>query len=392
MITAVMPTYGRADVAFDRGEGAYLFDTAGRRYLDFTTGIAVVCLGHCHPHLVEEIRRQAGELMHCSNLFNIPGQERLADRLVQNTFADTVFFGNSGAEANECAIKMVRRYHFTEGKPERYRIITYSDAFHGRTLATIAATGQEKILAGFGPKVDGFDHVPFGDVQATADAITEETGAIMIEPVQGEGGINLLPDGVLEELRGLCDQRGLLMVLDEVQSGMGRTGKLLAHEWTGAAPDIATLGKGIGGGFPLGACLATAKAAVGMVPGTHGSTYGGNPMAVAAGNAVLDVMLEDGFMAHVLAMGDKLTQRLQALREGNDSGIEEVRGKGLMIGIKFHATNMDVVNALRDAGVLTVPAGDNIVRLLPPLTIDDSHVDEAMAAIESVAASLGSAS
>ena len=392
MITAVMPTYGRADVAFDRGEGAYLFDTAGRRYLDFTTGIAVVCLGHCHPHLVEEIRRQAGELMHCSNLFNIPGQERLADRLVQNTFADTVFFGNSGAEANECAIKMVRRYHFTEGKPERYRIITYSDAFHGRTLATIAATGQEKILAGFGPKVDGFDHVPFGDVQATADAITEETGAIMIEPVQGEGGINLLPDGVLEELRGLCDQRGLLLVLDEVQCGMGRTGKLLAHEWTGAAPDIATLGKGIGGGFPLGACLATAKAAVGMVPGTHGSTYGGNPMAVAAGNAVLDVMLEDGFMQHVLAMGDKLTQRLQALREGNDSGIEEVRGKGLMIGIKFHATNMDVVNALRDAGVLTVPAGDNIVRLLPPLTIDDSHVDEAMAAIESVAASLGSAS
>ncbi len=392
MITAVMPTYGRADVAFDRGEGAYLFDTAGRRYLDFTTGIAVVCLGHCHPHLVEEIRRQAGELMHCSNLFNIPGQERLADRLVQNTFADTVFFGNSGAEANECAIKMVRRYHFTEGKPERYRIITYSDAFHGRTLATIAATGQEKILAGFGPKVDGFDHVPFGDVQATADAITEETGAIMIEPVQGEGGINLLPDGVLEALRGLCDQRGLLLVLDEVQCGMGRTGKLLAHEWTGAAPDIATLGKGIGGGFPLGACLATAKAAVGMVPGTHGSTYGGNPMAVAAGNAVLDVMLEDGFMAHVLAMGDKLTQRLQALREGNDSGIEEVRGKGLIIGITFHATNMDVVNALRDAGVLTVPAGDNIVRLLPPLTIDDSHVDEAMAAIESVAASLGSAS
>ena len=388
MITAVMPTYGRADVSFERGEGAYLFDTDGRRYLDFTTGIAVVCLGHCHPHLVEEIRRQAGELMHCSNLFRIPGQERLAQRLVDNSFADTVFFSNSGAEANECAIKIVRKFHSHNGRPERFRIITYSDAFHGRTLATIAATGQEKILAGFGPKVDGFDHVRFGDVEATAKAITEETGAIMIEPVQGEGGINVLPDGVLKQLRELCDQHGLLLVLDEVQSGMGRTGKLLAYQWSDVEPDVATLGKGIGGGFPLGACLATAKAAAGMTAGTHGSTYGGNPLAVAAGNAVLDVMLKEGFMEHVLAMGEKLTGRLQALKRRNIGGIEEIRGKGLFIGIKFHATNADVVAKLRAEGLLTVPAGQNVVRLLPPLTIEESHIDEAMAAIEKVAEGL----
>ncbi len=390
MVTAVMPTYGRADVAFERGEGAYMYDTAGRRYLDFATGIATVSLGHCHPHLVEAIQRQAGQLMHCSNLFNIPGQERLADRLVANSFADTVFFGNSGAEANECAIKMVRKYHHTEGAPERYRIITFENAFHGRTLATIAATGGEKVLEGFGPKVDGFDHVAYGDVAAAAAAIGEQTGAIMIEPVQGEGGINLLAEGVLEDLRQLCDRHGLLLVLDEVQSGMGRTGKLLAHEWTGAAPDIATLGKGIGGGFPLGACLATEKAAVGMVAGSHGSTYGGNPLAVAAGNAVLDVMLEDGFMENVLAQGDKLMARLQKLRERNDTEIEEVRGLGLFIGIKFAGTNMDVVSALRDKGMLTVPAADNIVRLLPPLTIDDSHIDEAMALIESLSEAMES--
>jgi acetylornithine/N-succinyldiaminopimelate aminotransferase len=390
VITAVMPTYGRADVSFARGEGAYLFDTAGRRYLDFTTGIAVVCLGHSHPHLVEEVRRQAGELMHCSNLFRIPGQERLAQRLVDNTFADTVFFGNSGAEANECAIKMVRKYHYTEGRPEKYRIITFTDAFHGRTLATIAATGSAKVLEGFGPKVEGFDHVPFGDLEATAKAITPETGAIMIEPVQGEGGINVLPEGMLEELRALCDQHGLLLVLDEVQSGMGRTGKLLAYQWSSIEPDIATLGKGIGGGFPLGATLATAKAAVGMTPGTHGSTYGGNPMSVAAGNAVLDVMLQDGFMEHVLDMGEKLMSRLKALQRRNIGGIEEVRGRGLFIGIKFHANNGEVVSKLRDAGLLTVPAAQNVVRLLPPLTIDESHIDECMTIIEQVAAGLES--
>jgi acetylornithine/N-succinyldiaminopimelate aminotransferase len=385
-----MPTYGRVDVSFVRGEGAYLYDSAGRRYLDFTTGIAVVCLGHSHPHLVEEIRRQAGELMHCSNLFRIPGQERLAQRLVENTFADTVFFGNSGAEANECAIKMARKYHYAGGRPERYRIITYTDAFHGRTLATIAATGSAKVLEGFGPKVEGFDQVPFADVGATEKAIGPETAAIMIEPVQGEGGINVLPDGVLEELRRLCDRHGLLLVLDEVQSGMGRTGKLLAYQWSGVEPDIATLGKGIGGGFPLGACLATEKAAVGMTAGSHGSTYGGNPMAVAAGNAVLDVMLEDGFLGHVLEMSEKLTARLKALQRRNIGGIEEVRGKGLLIGVKFHANNGEVVNKLREAGMLTVAAAQNVVRLLPPLTIDESHIDECMGILERVAEKLTS--
>ncbi len=384
-----MPTYGRVDVAFERGEGSHIFDADGGRYLDFSTGIAVTCLGHAHPHLVEAIRRQAGELMHCSNLFRIPGQERLAQRLVDNSFADTVFFTNSGAEANECAIKTVRRYQFSEGKPERYRIITFENAFHGRTLATIAATGQEKILEGFGPKVEGFDHVPFGDMEATRAAITGETAGIMIEPVQCEGGINLLPDGIMEQLRALCDERGLLLVVDEVQSGMGRSGKLLAHEWTAAAPDVAALGKGIGGGFPLGACLATEKAAAGMTAGSHGSTYGGNPLAVAAGNAVLDIILEKGFLEHVQAMSEKLLGRLETLRERNSTAIEEVRGKGLMIGIKFHATNLDVVTALREAGLLTVPAGDNIVRLLPPLIVGEAELDEAMAAIEKVAEGLG---
>ena len=377
-----MPTYGRADVAFERGEGAYIYDTDGKRYLDFGAGIAVVCLGHSHPHLVGAIREQAGRLMHTSNLYEIPGQTRLAERLAKNTFADTMFFTNSGAEANECAIKTVRRYHSNDGHPERYRIITFSDAFHGRTLATIAATGQEKILAGFGPKVDGFDHVPYGDVKATADAITEETAAIMIEPIQGESGIQMLPDGVLEDLRALCDERGLLLVFDEVQCGMGRTGRLLAHEWTGGQPDIASLGKGIGGGFPLGACLATEKAAAGMTAGTHGSTYGGNPLAVAAGNAVLDVMLAEGFLDHVNEMGALLAERLGGLRERNDSLIEEVRGKGLMWGIKCRVPPGDLVNALRAHGLLTVPAGDNVVRLLPPLTIDESHIEEAIQCLE----------
>ncbi len=389
MIDAVMPTYGRADVSFDRGEGCHIFDTDGGRYLDFSTGIAVTCLGHSHPHLVEAIRSQAGQLMHCSNLFRIPGQERLAQRLVDNSFADTVFFANSGAEANECAIKTARRYHHHAGKPERYRIITFENAFHGRTLATIAATGQEKILEGFGPEVEGFDHVPFGDLGATRAAVTGETAAIMIEPVQCEGGINLMPAGHLEALRALCDEHGLLLIADEVQSGMGRSGKLLAHQWTDAVPDIAALGKGIGGGFPLGACLATEKAAAGMTAGTHGSTYGGNPLAVAAGNAVLDVMLADGFLEHVQAMGQALMQRLETLRERNSTAIEEVRGQGLMIGIKFHATNLDVVAQLRDAGLLTVPAGDNIVRLLPPLIVDEAEVDEAMVAIEKIAEGLG---
>ena len=388
--SAVLPTYARTDVSFVRGEGAYLWDDQGRRYLDFATGIAVVCIGHSHPHLVAEIQRQAGELMHVSNLYRIPGQERLADRLTAASFADQVFFANSGAEANECAIKMARRYHHVNGQPERYRIITFENAFHGRTLATMAATGQAKILDGFGPKVDGFDHVPFDDLDAVRAAITDATAAIMVEPVQGEGGINILPDGMLEGLRAICDEHGLLLILDEVQSGMGRTGKLLAHEWTGAAPDIVTLAKALGGGMPIGACMATTEAAKGMVAGTHGSTYGGNPMSVAAGNAVLDVLLEDGFMERVQEVGGKLADRLEALRQRNDSVIEDIRAQGLFIGFKTKPTNVDVVNALREEGVLTVPAGDNVVRLLPPLTIGETEVDEVIGAIERVCEKLAS--
>ncbi len=387
---AVMPTYARVDVAFTKGEGAYLWDDQGRRYLDFATGIAVVCLGHSHPHLVAEVQRQAGELMHVSNLYRIPGQERLAERLCENSFADVVFFGNSGAEANECAIKMARKYHHVNGHPERYRVITFENAFHGRTLATMAATGQAKILDGFGPKVEGFDHVPFDDLDAVRAAVTNETAAILVEPVQGEGGINILPDGMLEGLRAICDEHGLLLILDEVQSGMGRTGKLLAHEWTGAKPDIVTLAKALGGGMPIGACMATSEAAKGMVAGSHGSTYGGNPMVVAAGNAVLDVLLEEGFMERVQELGSKLTARLEELRQRNDSIIEDIRSQGLFIGFKTKPTNMDVVNALRDEGVLTVPAGDNVVRFLPPLTIDESHIDEVIGALERVCEKLAS--
>ena len=387
---AVMPTYARVDVAFTKGEGAYLWDDQGRRYLDFATGIAVVCLGHSHPHLVAEVQRQAGELMHCSNLYRIPGQERLAERLCENSFADVVFFGNSGAEANECAIKMARKYHHVNGHPERYRVVTFENAFHGRTLATMAATGQAKILDGFGPKVDGFDHVPFDDLDAVRAVVTNETAAILVEPVQGEGGINILPDGMLEGLRAICDEHGLLLILDEVQSGMGRTGKLLAHEWTGARPDIVTLAKALGGGMPIGACMATNEAAKGMVAGSHGSTYGGNPMVVAAGNAVLDVLLKEGFMERVQELGSKLTARLEELRQRNDSVIKDIRSQGLFIGFKTKPTNMDVVNALRDEGVLTVPAGDNVVRFLPPLTIDESHIDEVIGALEQVCEKLAS--
>jgi len=386
---AVMPTYARADVMFERGEGAYLFDTEGRKYLDFTTGIATASLGHSHPHLVEAIQRQAGVLIHTSNLFRIKEQERLAERLVANSFADTVFFGNSGAEANECAIKTARRYHYANGAPERYRIITFENCFHGRTLATIAATGQAKVLEGFGPKVEGFDQVPLGDMAALKAAIGPETAALMVEPYQGEGGIVPLPDGFLMELRALCDAEGLLLILDEIQTGIGRTGRFLAHEWDGVTPDIVSLGKGIAGGFPVGACLATEEAAKGMVAGTHGSTYGGNPLGMAAANAVLDVVLEDGFLARIEAHGERLMSRLDEVRQRNDSVIEEVRGKGLLVGVKCKVTNMDVVNAMRAHGVLVVPAGDNVVRFLPPLTVGEGEIDEAVTAMEEVCRELG---
>ncbi|MFP6707669.1 MAG: aspartate aminotransferase family protein [Alphaproteobacteria bacterium] len=389
MTAAVMPTYGRIDIAFDRGEGAYMYDTKGGKYLDFATGLAVLCLGHSHPHLVEAVQKQAATLMHTSNLYNIPGQERLAERLVANSFADTVFFCNSGAEANECAIKLARRFHHANGNPERYRVITFDDCFHGRTLATIAATGTEKILDGFGPKVDGFDHVAVGDMDALNAAIGPATAAIMIEPIQAEGGVFEVDDEVMQQIRQVCDDNGLLMIVDEVQTGMGRTGRLLAHEWSGVRPDVATLGKGIGGGFPIGACMATSDAAKGMVAGTHGSTYGGNPLAAAAGNAVLDVILTDGFIENVERLGDVLRSRLEDLCQRNDAVVECVRGRGLLVGIKCKFPNMDLVTAMREKGVLVPPAGDNVLRMLPPLNIEGSHIDDAIAALEDVCRELG---
>jgi acetylornithine/N-succinyldiaminopimelate aminotransferase len=388
MTEAVMPTYGRFDLAFERGEGVYLYDTEGTAYLDFCGGIAVTSLGHGHPHLVEAIREQAGKLMHTSNLYRIPAQEKLAERLAASTFADLVFFTNSGAEAVECAIKAARRYHYVNGAPERYRIITMEGAFHGRTLATIAAGGQEKHLEGFGPVVDGFDQVPFGDLAALEAAIGPETAGILVEPVQGEGGINAITTEVLEAMRKLADDNGLLLIFDEVQCGVGRTGKLFAYQWTNIEPDIMAAAKGIGGGFPLGACLATEGAAKGMTAGTHGSTYGGNPLAATAGNAVLDVVDDPAFLAHVEEMGGYLGQKLGALVARYPEIISGVRGVGLMRGIECKVVNGDLVNALTEQKVLTVGAGGNVVRLLPPLTVTETDIDAAIDALDAACQSL----
>jgi acetylornithine/N-succinyldiaminopimelate aminotransferase len=375
--SALYSTYARVDLAFERGEGAWLIGTDGRRYLDFMGGIAVNVLGHAHPHLVATLTAQAEKLWHVSNIFEVPGQERLGRRLADASFADRVFFGNSGAEANEAAIKTARRYHFVTGAPERYRIITFEGAFHGRTLATLAAGGQAKYLEGFGPKVDGFDQVPFGDRKALEAAILPETAAIMIEPIQGEGGIRPVPPEALRALRRLCDERGLLLIFDEIQTGMGRTGRFFAHEWTGVAPDIATLAKGLGGGFPMGACLATEEAAVGMTAGTHGTTFGGNPLAMAVGNAVLDVILADGFLEGVARTGLRLKQQLAAVADAHPSLVEGIRGEGLIMALKCHAPNTEVVTAARAEGLLVVTAGDNVVRLLPPLIVNEADVDAA---------------
>ena len=371
-------TYARADIAFERGEGAWLIGSDGRRYLDFMAGVAVNILGHAHPHLVEALTAQAGRLWHVSNIFQIPGQRELGERLVANTFAEKVFFTNSGAEAIECAVKTARRYHFAKGAPDRFRIITFEGAFHGRTLAAIAAGGQAKYLEGFGPKVEGFDQVPFGDRKALRAAIGSETAAVLIEPIQGEGGIRLVPPAELRDLRALCDEHGILLILDEIQTGMGRTGRLFAHEWSGVSPDIMAIAKGIGGGFPLGACLATADAAAGMTAGTHGSTFGGNPLAMAVGNAVLDVVLAEGFLEHVRETARSLNQKLAGLAGAHGDLIEEIRGEGLMMGIKCRIPNTDVAAAARAEGLLTVTAGDNVVRLLPPLIIGEAEVDEAI--------------
>ena len=378
MISPVLPTYARAKVAFERGEGLRVFTAEGEEYLDFGAGVAVTSCGHAHPHLVAALTEQAGKIWHTSNLYQMPGQEKLARRLIDATFADTVFFTNSGAEALECAIKMARKFHAAQGHPERYRLITFEGAFHGRTLATIAAGGQMKYIEGFGPKVDGFDQVPFGDHDAVKAAIGPATAGILIEPVQGEGGIRPVPTSWLRQLRALCDEHGLLLVFDEVQCGVGRTGKFFAHEWSGVAPDIMAVAKGIGGGFPVGACLATAKAAAGMTAGSHGSTFGGNPLATAVGNAVLDVVLAPGFLDGVRQRALRLKQKLAGLKDAHPEIIEDIRGLGLMLGIKCRVPNTALQAAAMDQHLLTIGAGDNVLRLLPPLVVTDADIDDAV--------------
>ncbi|WLR92896.1 aspartate aminotransferase family protein [Shinella zoogloeoides] len=385
-------TYMRAPLRFTRGEGVWLIAEDGERYLDFAAGVAVNSLGHAHPHLVAALKDQADKVWHLSNLYEVPGQESLGRRLTEATFADKVFFTNSGAEALECAIKTARRYHFAKGHAGKYHIITFDGAFHGRTIATIAAGGQEKYIEGFGPKAPGFLKVPFGDIGAVKDAITEETAAILIEPVQGEGGIRPVPKEFMQELRQLCDEYGLLLILDEVQSGVGRTGRLFAHEWAGVTPDIMAVAKGIGGGFPLGACLATNEAAAGMVAGTHGSTYGGNPLAMAVGNAVLDVVLEEGFLEHVRDVALVFRQGLAALKDRFPEVIEDVRGEGLLLGIKAKVPVADLLKAIRAEKLLGVPAGDNVLRIMPPLTVTAEEAREGLARIERAAEKLTAAS
>ena len=386
---AIMPTYNRMEVAFERGEGVYLFDDKGASYLDFVAGIAVNALGHCHPHLVETLQAQAATLWHTSNIYRIPHQERLAERLVDASFADSVFFTNSGVEAVECAMKLARKYHYDAGDEGRYRIITFSGAFHGRSLATIAAAGKEKLTKGFGPMPEGFDTVPFGDLDAVRKAIGPETAAIMLEPVQGEGGVHPMAPETLQELRRIADEEGLLLILDEIQCGMGRTGKLFAFEWSGITPDIVAAAKGIGGGFPLGACMARASVAESLSIGTHGTTYGGNPMAMAVGNAVLDVMLAPGFMEHVQEMSAMLFAGLEDIKTHHSGIVKEIRGLGLMIGIELTTPARPIVLDLLEHGFLAGAAGENVLRLLPPLIIEPPHINEALEAID---ASLGRAS
>ena len=383
--SVLLPTYARAPIALERGEGAWAITADGSRYLDFGAGIAVNSLGHAHPHLVEALTSQAQRIWHTSNLYTMPDGEKLARRLCEATFAERVFFTNSGAEANECAIKMARKYHAAKGHPERYRIITFEGAFHGRTLATIAAGGQQKYIDGFGPKVDGFDQVPFDDEAALKAAITPETAALMIEPIQGEGGLRSVPMRFLKRLRELCDEHGLMLIFDEIQTGVGRTGKFFAYELGGIAPDIMSIAKGIGGGFPMGACLATEEAAAGMTLGTHGTTFGGNPLAMAVGNAVLDVILAPGFLDHVQKTALRLRQSLAQLKDQHPQVIEEIRGEGLMLGLKLKTPNTDFVAQARAAGLLVVAAGDNVVRLLPPLIIGESEVAEAVARLDKAA-------
>lgn len=388
MLPAVMPTYNRLDLSFTHGKGAYLYATDGRRYLDFASGIAVNSLGHCHPHLVKALKDQAEKLWHTSNLYRVPEQEKLAKRLVDSTFADTVFFGNSGAEAMECAIKVARKYQSAQGHPEKARIIAVEGAFHGRTLTTLAAAGNKKYLDGFGPVAGGFDHVPFGNMNELRNAITPETGAIIVEPVQGEGGIRPASLAYLRQLRAVADEYDLLLVFDEVQCGVGRTGKLFAHEWAGVTPDVMAVAKGIGGGFPMGACLANEKAAAAMTYGTHGSTFGGNPLAMAVGNAVMDVVSDPAFLAQVDKVARDYWVKLEKLVARNPAVFEQVRGAGLMLGLKCVLPNGDVQTAFRNEGLLVVGAAENVVRILPPLNISATEVDESIQMMETAAQKL----
>ncbi len=381
-MSSVLGTYARANVEFDRGDGACLFTASGDRYLDFGGGVAVNVLGHAHPHLVAALTDQARKVWHTSNLYRITGQERLAERLCSVTFADKVFFANSGAEAMEASIKMARKYQSHRGHPERYRIITFEGAFHGRTLATIAAGNQEKHTAGFGPKVEGFDQIPLGDLAAARAAITQETAGVLIEPIQGEGGIRSAGWPFLRALRELADEHGILLMLDEVQCGIGRTGKLFAYEWSGIEPDIMAVAKGLGGGFPIGACLATEKASAGMTAGTHGSTFGGNPLAAAAGNAVLDIVLEPNFLLNVRKMGLLFKNQLVDIASRHANIIAEVRGEGLMLGLRCNVPNTDVAGMLFAEKLLAVTAGENVVRLLPPLIVTELEIKEACAKID----------
>ena len=387
-ITPLMPVYPRCGVRPVRGEGAYLYGEQGEKYLDFASGIAVNLLGHGHPHLIKAIQEQAATLMHVSNLYGSPQGEKLAQRLVDLTFADTVFFTNSGAEAIECAIKTARRYHFVNGNPERTKLITFSNAFHGRTLGTISATDQAKMRDGFEPLLPGFAYAPFDDLEAALALIDDTTAGFLVEPIQGEGGIRPASQEFLQGLRAACDERGLLLVLDEVQCGMARTGKLFAHEHYGITPDIMAIAKGIGGGFPLGACLATEEAAKGMVIGTHGSTYGGNPLAMAAGDAVLDVVANDEFLDRVCSTGDRLRQALNQLIPNHDHLFLGLRGKGLMLGLRLKSDSRAFVAHCRDNhGLLTVAAGDNVVRILPPLNIEEHHIAECIEKLSAAARS-----
>lgn len=388
MIPAVLPTYARAPLSFEEGEGAWLVEASGERYLDLGGGIAVTILGHANPALVAALEAQARKLWHTSNLYQIPNQQALAERLVEATFADTVFVTNSGTEAIECAIKMARKHFDAKGEPARNRIIAFEGSFHGRSYGAISAAGSEKMVKGFGPVVPGFDHVPWGDLAALENAIRPETCAVLLEPIQGEGGIRVMPAKDLREIRAICDRHGLLLILDEIQCGMGRTGRLFHHEWAGIVPDIMTVAKGIGGGFPLGACLATEAAAAGMVLGTHGSTYGGNPLACAVGVAVMEIVTEPGFLEGVSRTGGRLRQGLEGLVASHPDIFEAVRGEGLMLGLKCRVPVGDVVKAGYGARVIVVPAAEDVARLLPALNLTDAEVDEGLRRLDAAAVAL----